>query len=277
MQMKQTNEDFETMPVRCVWRILSAVLVLALPAASFAKEPKRSATAPAPVMEQRALDLLKHMSETLIGAKAFTYRSRSMVEIPAKTGQFITLFAVSEVALERPNKLRANVTGDVPNFQFYYDGASIGASDPQTNQYSVVPSAPATIDEMLEFVKNKAGVNFHSSDVMFSDPYAVMSKGLTSAFVVGRATVEGSPCEHLAFRGPGINWEIWIDAGERALPRRLAATYTAIANFPRFLVEFSDWNLSPTLSQDTFAFKKPANAKEIEFASRLPSSDKAVK
>src|SRR5271165_1924380 len=86
-----------------------------------------STSAPNPPVEQKALDQLKRMSTTLAAAKAFTFRTSSTVEVPAETGQFITLFATSEIALERPNKLRARVTGEVPNFEFAYDGSNIAA------------------------------------------------------------------------------------------------------------------------------------------------------
>ena len=43
-------------------------------------------------------------------------------------------------------------------------------------------------------------------------------------------------------------------------------TYTDVQNYPRFLVEFSDWNLKPKLTPGLFVFKKPSNAKQIEFA-----------
>jgi hypothetical protein len=55
--------------------------------------------------------------------------------------------------------------GEVPNFQFYYDGTSVIAYSPKNNVYSV-SSAPPTIDEMLEFVQNKANIHFPSSDLM---------------------------------------------------------------------------------------------------------------
>ena len=70
------------------------------------------------------------MSATLGAAKALTYRSRTIVEVPAKTGQFITLFSTAEVALKRPDKLRARLTGEAPNFDFYYDGATASAFAP---------------------------------------------------------------------------------------------------------------------------------------------------
>jgi hypothetical protein len=284
------KKDLAKMSVPC---ILLTVIVLALPVLGYTQEPQtppnapakeapqtpgpaaqpsRPETAPVPIMEQRALDQLKRMSATLGAAKAFTYRSRSTVEVPAKTGQFVTLFATSDVALERPDKLRVRVTGEVPNFEFYYNGRNITAFAPKNQVYSVA-SAPDTIDAMLKGMADRTGIYFPSADVMFSDPYAVLTKDLTSAFVVGPATVDGVPCEHLAFMGPGVNWEIWIATGKSALPRRLLVTYTQVQNFPRFLVEFTDWNLKPKLAASRFVFKAPGNAEQIAFVS--PAGQKA--
>jgi hypothetical protein len=227
-------------------------------------QPENTAPPPAPIIDQYALDRLKQMSEKLTSTKAFTYHSSSSIELQAVTGQFLTFFVESEVVLQRPNKLRVNVSGDVPDIQLYFDGAKVSAFDPQKNVHAA--SGPlATIDEMLDFVMNKAQINFPSADFMYSDPYAVMTKNLTHAIVVGPSMVNGVPCEHFAYMEPGINWEIWIESGKNALPLRLAMTYKQVPNFPRFLVEFFDWNLKPKLKANTFVFKAPANAKQIEF------------
>jgi len=189
------------------------------------------------------------------------------------TGQFLTFFTDSDVALQRPNKLRIDISGDVPSFQLYFDGAKFSAFDPHKNLHSV--SDPlATIDEMLEFVSTKAHINFPSADFMYSDPYAVMTKNLTHAIVVGPSMVNGVPCEHFAYMEPSLNWEIWIENGPRALPLRLAMTYKQVPNFPRFMVEYKDWNLNPKLKSDIFVFKAPANSKLIEF-DLYPAGQKA--
>lgn len=220
---------------------------------------------PAPIVEQHALDHLKAMSDKLATAKSFTYHARSSVEMPIKTGQFTTHFVETDVALERPDKLRVIVTGDLPNYHFFYDGASVSVFDPASNLYATT-KAPGTIDEMLPFVMQKAGIDFHAADFLYSNPYAELTLGLTHAVDVGPARVNGVPTEHFAFMGPAANWEIWIDAN--SLPRRLATTHKTVANFPRFQIEFLDWNLKPKLSAGDFAFKKPLGAKEIEFGSR---------
>jgi len=228
-------------------------------------QPVNPAPPPKPVIEQYAMDRLKQMSETLTSAKAFTYRSNNFMEVQAAaTGQFLTFFVDTEVALQRPDKLRVNVFGDVPGFQLYFDGAKFSAFDPQKNVYSV--SGPfSTIDEMLGFVTTRAHINFPSADFMYSNPYAMMTKNLTHAIVVGPSMVNGVPCEHFAYMEPGLNWEIWIENGKKALPLRLAMTYKQVPNFPRFMIEYKDWNLNPKLKADLFVFKAPANSRQIEF------------
>jgi len=74
----------------------------------------------------------------------------------------------------------------------------------------------------------------------------------TGVSMVGPSTVDGTACEHLAFRSPGVGWEIWIETASRALPRRLAVTFTDQPNSPRTVVEFSRWNLHPWLGQRDF-------------------------
>src|SRR5215510_2451389 len=75
-------------------------------------------------VEPQALEILKRMSTTLGAAKAFSFHSRSVIEVPIRTGQFITMFSSAEVSLKRPDKLRARLSGEAPHFDFYFDGTT---------------------------------------------------------------------------------------------------------------------------------------------------------
>jgi hypothetical protein len=92
-----------------------------------------------------------------------------------------------------------------------------------------------------------------------------MTKNLTDATVIGESMINGVEVEHFAYREPTIDWEIWIAKGENALPMRLAVTYRQVERQPSFLVEFADWKLNPKLKANTFDFKVPANATQVEF------------
>jgi len=226
---------------------------------------------PPPIIDQQALDRLKAMSETLAASQSFTYRSRSTIEQAAVTGQFVTRFLESQVALQRPNKLHVSVTGDTPNFHFFYDGVNATAFDATKKLYATA-KAPETIDLMLPFVQELAGIDFPAADLMVSNPYAEMTKGLTHAIVIGTSQVNGVATDHFAFMNTAANWEIWIDKAPSALPRRIAVTYKTVENFPRFLVEFFDWNLNAKKDPRQFVFNKPAGAKPIEFGNKAGAS-----
>jgi hypothetical protein len=239
-------------------RLLSAgvLALLFTPSALQAAEKLR--------VDPQALEPLRRMSDTLSGAKSFSFRSRSIIEVPATTGQFLTLFSHSDVAVQHPDKIRARLRGEAPGFDFYYDGKTVSAFAPATKAYSTT-AAPATIDAMLPDLEQETGIRFATAPLFFSNPYSILTKGLKSGIVVGPATIHGVACQHLAFRSPGVNWEIWVETGPQALPRRLAVTFTDRDNFPRTLVEFGDWKLNPWLKAGDFEFKKPADAREIPF------------
>jgi hypothetical protein len=223
-----------------------------------------SAATPSAI-DPNALSLLKRMSDSLTKAKGFTYRSRIVMELPAVTGQFVTLLPEGSVALRRPDKLRATYGGDAPPFDLFYDGQSVSVIAPHASVYSTV-KAPATLDAMLSGLRKNTGLRLPAVPLLKDDPYASLTRDLQSAVIVGETRINGVRCDHLAFRRPGVNWEIWIESGSRALPRRLAATFTDRPNFPRTIVEFTRWNLHPWLPDCLFRFHKPAKAKEISFA-----------
>ncbi len=239
--------------------------VLSITCAAALLAPAALQAAADPIAPQ-ALATLKRMSDTLAATKAFTYRTRTISEVPASNGQFITLFSTADVALKRPDKLRAHLTGGAPHFDFYYDGVTASAFSPANKVFSI-SKAPATIDAMLPALEKETGIRMATAGLLFSNPYQVMTRGLTSGLNVGPVPVNGIPCDHLAFRGDGVNWEIWIDSGARALPLRLAVTFTDRTNYPRVIVEFSDWNLRPSLRPSDFIFHPPAGTREIPFLS----------
>lgn len=219
-------------------------------------------------VDPNALALLRRMSDSLSKTRGFTCSERVTMEVPSVTGQFVTLVPEGRVALRRPDRLRARFVGDAPPFDLFYDGTSVSVAAPHAGVYSTA-KAPATIDAMVAGLRRETGVRLPASPLLHDNPYTTLVKELQSAVIVGETKVDGVTCDHLAFRRPGVNWEIWIEAGPRALPRRLAVTYTDQRNFPRSIVEFRDWNLHPWLPDSLFTFRKTRGTREIPFAAVL--------
>ena len=88
---------------------------------------------------------------------------------------------------------------------------------------------------------------------------------VTTGFVVGKGVVEGVRCDHLAFRAPHVDWQIWIQEGKQPLPRKIVITTRDIVNAPQFAVVVTKWNLAPTFDESLFSFKPPKGARKVDF------------
>ena len=95
-----------------------------------------------PVLEPKAIDLLKAMSARLASARTMTFTAVSTYESPSHIGPPLAYTTISEVTLQRPDKLRVMTPGDGPASEFYYDGKTMMAYMPAENLVAVA-EAPA--------------------------------------------------------------------------------------------------------------------------------------
>ena len=172
-------QRLRTLPAELFARVLQTILPVLhsrWPAAAASAPPPAQAARPTKVMEQGALDLVKKMSAKLAATPAFVVRTRSSTEAPGGTGQFLTFFTESVVAVQRPNKLSAEIRGDAPPFDFYFDGAKMTAYEPTHKLYATA-DAPKTLDELVPFAAKTAGLLLPFADILYSDPYASPDQG----------------------------------------------------------------------------------------------------
>jgi hypothetical protein len=239
------------------------------PSAGPAAPPPRLPTAnlpSQPVLEPKAMAILKAMSDRLAGAHAMTFTALATYESPAVTGQPLAYTVLSEVALQRPDKLRVISPGDGPPTEFYYDGKVMMAYAPAANLVAV-DQAPPTIDAMLKVAYDKAAIYFPFTDAIVADPYKDLSAGLKLAFYVGQSrVVGGTVTDMVALANDTVQAEFWIGADDH-LPRLARATFFNEPGNFRHVVELSNWKLDPQLSPADFTSDKAAKAPRIKFAS----------
>ncbi len=216
-----------------------------------------------PAIEQKALDLLENMSAYLADAKTMTFTASTMVETSVK-GQLLNFFSHTKVTLKRPNGLKAITKSDSKPNEFYFDGKNMTSYSPKDKMYAVT-ATPATLDELFPFAMEKAGIHTAFSDILTSDPYAYITADLTSAFTAGQSTIGGVLCDHLALKGDGIEWQIWIAVGNKPLPVLMTMTYTTLPDKPRFILQYSDWKLNVPITKGAFAFKVPTGVMKISY------------
>jgi hypothetical protein len=218
-----------------------------------------------PVLEPKAIDLLKAMSARLASARTLTFTAVSTYESPTHIGPPLAYTIISEVALQRPDKLRVITHGDGPASEFYYDGKTMTAYMPAENLVAVA-EAPPTIDGTLKAAYDSAAIYFPFTDVIVADPYQDIADRLEHAFVIGQSrVVGGTTTDMVAIVSDRVFAQVWIGADDK-LPRMLRAVYADDPSRLRHQVEFSNWRLDGQIPADAFASSRAASAPRIPFA-----------
>jgi hypothetical protein len=245
---------------------LAALVALVLAPFASAQEPAQPGPSPTPPtrnVEARAEQELKKMGEFLAKLPHFALEAEETFdEIP--DGQLRRqLTNVRRIAVERPNHFAADVTGDTLSRASWYDGRTVTVLDKEHNVYATI-EAPATIDATLDKLVDEYSVVLPLIDLLYSDPYAVLSEGVSYGRYLGIHLAAGVPCHHLAFSQDTIEWQIWIDAGDKPLPRKLVISYVQEPGEPQYSATLRRWNLESQVPEGLFTFEAPEGAHKID-------------
>jgi hypothetical protein len=211
--------------------------------------------------------ILKASTDFLASQQRFSADTRNTLEIVLNSGQKIEFNHTARQSVQRPNKLRAERTGDLVSQVFVYDGKSLTLHSLQDKAYAQV-AAPETLEDMLDFARTQLDIVAPAGDLIYKNAYDILMDGVTDGFVVGKAVIEGVRCDHLAFRAPDVDWQIWVQEGAQPLPRKFVITTRDLPNGPQFAVTVTKWNLKPRFGAQTFAFKPPAGTTKVDFLPR---------
>jgi hypothetical protein len=102
-----------------------------------------------------------------------------------------------------------------------------------------------------------------------------MLKASSSGFVVGPSVVAGMKATHLAFRAADVDWQVWIQDGDKPLPLKFILTSKQVKGEPEFTVILRSWDLAPKINDKEFVFTPPKGAKKIEFLALTEGGAKA--
>ena len=264
--MTLRTHPLRQMAIALTLGLLAVTANAAQPAAKPAKAVRQQA-APAfkPILEERALELLKATSARLAAAKAMSFTATVSYEYPSKLGPAIVYTSRYDVAMQRPDRLRIITVGDGPASEFYFDGKSMMAFAPAENLVAVA-DAPPTIDGALKQAFLAAGIYFPFTDLLVADPYAALADGVKTAFYIGPSGVVGGVrTEMVAVATDDVFMQIWLGAEDK-LPRRIRAVFSADPLRLRHDMELSNWKLDPQLPAETFVSQKAQGAQKMEFA-----------
>jgi len=210
-----------------------------------------------------AIKALDRMSTYLRTLKTFQVRSETSRDEVLENDQTVSFAGVVDLLVERPSRLRAEVTSDKQQRTYFYDGKSFTLWARRVNYYATV-EAPPTLRALADTLADKYNIEMPLADLFYWGERHT-ANDLQSAVDIGPSQIGGVTCEHYAFRQDGADWQIWLQLGDYPLPRKLVITTTTDEARPQYSSVFT-WNLAPSFNDAAFTFVPSKDAQRIAFA-----------
>ena len=219
--------------------------------------PAAKTAAPAP----DARLILQKMCDFLKSQQQFTYKAEVVDDEVYQGGKKLQYGVDMETFVRRPDRLRVNAVGDLIDKQFYFDGKTITLYDKDHNVYGVL-AVPPDIESALAKANKEFGVRVALTDLASPKLGDVLNQRIKDAVYVGLHKVRGVPCHHLAFDGDEAHLQVWIEAGDKPLPRKVVMTAKQAPGSPAWMAYLYDWNLSPSCRTTCLSLPPGGGAKD---------------
>ena len=235
--------------------IISALLVsLSMVAATRAQQT--ASPSPGKIVQQMC-DYLKSLHQ-------FSYHAEVIYDAVEADGKKVRHAFTMETYVRRPDRLRVDAAGDVINKQFFFDGKTITLYDKNSHVYATI-DVPPDIEDTLDKAQKDFNLRVALSDLASPKLYEHLSPGLAGARNLGIEKVRGVPSHHLAIDRPEAQLELWVDAGQKPLLRKVVIVEKNPPLSPTWTAYLDKWNSSPRIDDNKFTFVLPSGVKKIEF------------
>lgn len=249
---------------------MAAVVVAALGGVGSYASAKSSTSTTKASVDPTVVAALDTMGAFLRTQKTFTVDAETATDEILGNGEKVKRDGAAHLKVDRPGRLRADISGDDKDQQMFFDGKTFTIFQPETGYYADF-AAPPTLAEMVEVAEKRYGIDLPLVDLFYFGAENTKAPALQSAINAGTSVIKGVTCDHFAFRQRDVDWQIWIQRGDKPLPSRLIVTTTSSAVRPEHEMLLS-WNLSPSINNQAFVFTPPAGAQKIQIDTIGPPS-----
>ena len=220
-------------------------------------------------------ELVRQMAEYLGQQPTYQCKITAVMEITAR-GLQNKMESVTAFRVDRPSRFAMVLESGFNGATMVCDGQTLITHLPMLERYSR-SEAPDDIAIPLTGPSAQAlamtGPMGGIAPIGGDSYYSTIMTAVTDATYAGKEDVEGVACHHLRFEQSGMGWELWVEQGDRPLPRKIVFDLTdqlAETN-PIFkdakmdcYTLFSDWDFDPTFTDQDFRFKPPAGATQVD-------------
>lgn len=250
---------------RTICSTAALMAVLAFVTAIGCDAPGSAPAATPESLLHRALEYLEGLSSGKVEADV-------SMQVKAM-GQDQKINSTATIRFQRPDKFALVADGGTLGLTFATDGKQVVAYLPMLNRYTISSASDNASIGGLPVGANLAEL---AKSFDADKAYERIMKMVTSAQYIGREKINGTDCHHCRYDAKMMSFDVWFEAGERPLVRKIVPDLTkvlakqagqnaAVKDMQmQWEVTFKDWNTDAKLTDADFAFTPPAGAEKVD-------------
>jgi hypothetical protein len=254
---------------------LATVAFTTLPAGAATPPPvatKAKAAKTAAALDPDAAAALDRMGAYLRSLKTFEVTSDNTMEEVLGNGQKLQFLNRVRYVVNGPDKLYSEIRNDRRDIRLFYDGKALTVENAATGFYAVAPMT-GTIGDLLRKADEQYGIELPLQDLFRWGSKTASTVAPKEGFKVGPARIGAFTTDHYAFRQDDVDFQIFIEQGDKPLPRKLVITTLTDPAQPQYVAYFT-WNTEPKVEPQRFTFVPGKNSAKIPFATSVAAAAK---
>ena len=142
-------------------------------------------------------------------------------------------------------------------FPRLFEGAADEVAQPVASWLPAAEGRPEDGTYVIQFA-------LPGADLLLTNAYETLVAGVLESKWMGRGVIDGRQCEHLAFRNFDTDWQLWVETGDRPIPRKMVITSKTVNGAPQYTLRIKSWKSGVVPAADAFSFAAPAGAKKLD-------------
>jgi hypothetical protein len=244
----------------------AAVYLIAVTTAASVVALSQGQFAVAQTQDEGARKILKGMASYLAGQKVISATFDADIEVITPALQKIQFTSSGNLLLDRASGLRARRSGGYSDVELLFDGTTATILGHHNNTYAQI-KAPGSVDQLVHRLRDEYGVTMPGADLILAGVYEELMGDAIEVMHIGQGVIDGKDCDHLAFRGSEVDWQLWVEIGASPIPRKYVITSKAVTGAPQYTLRVKNWTTGAPAGSEAFAFKAPAGAKMVDLKS----------
>jgi hypothetical protein len=247
---------------------LSAAFVIGVTpqASASAPAPAAAATpgAPNPAADPQVTTAVEKSRAYLRTLRSFEVRAFATMQDVLDNGAKVDSTQRVRYEYRAPDRLFIAWQSDNGERRLYYNGRTLAVFSSQTGDYAQI-KATGSVSNLLQRLSTEYGIVYPLPDLFLWAASDAPAYNVQSATFIGPARIAEADTDHYLFRQQDVDWQLWLQRGDKPVPRKIVITDRSNPAQPSFSAMLQ-WNPDVQLTDDRFEFAPPADATQIDMA-----------